>query len=73
MHLHGLVGMNKQKEFLPGRAVQSKWANKLCHKDQKVQTHLGSKVTNFTIWSSFSQEFQDFVNLQKFLKVMNGR
>ena len=47
VHLHGLVGMNKQKEFLSG--LQSKWANKLCHKDRKVQTHLAYKVTAFTI------------------------
>ena len=60
-----------KKSFRPGR-LQSKWANKLCHKDQKVQTNCGGKVTNFTI-SEAVKEFQDFVNLQKFVKVMNGQ
>ena len=62
-----------KKSFRPGR-LQSKWANKLCHKDQKVQTNCGGKVTNFTIWSSLRvSRFQDFLNLQKFVKVMNGQ
>ena len=67
------IGWNEQTKRVFGQGrVQSKWANKLCHKDQKVQTHLDGKVTNFTI-SEAVKEFQDFVNLQKFVKVMNGQ
>ena len=65
------IGWNEQtKGFFAG--PRSKWANKLCHKDQKVQTNCGGKVTNFTI-SEAVKEFQDFLNLQKFVKVMNGQ
>ena len=37
------IGWNEQTKNIFLRKA-AKWANKLCQKDQKVETHLGSKV-----------------------------